>query len=70
MYIAGNSGDKVELQADTTATKPRVIFSVANVRQATRELRSRGLKIQKSRHAVSVTDPDGTVIVFMAPQGG
>jgi catechol 2,3-dioxygenase-like lactoylglutathione lyase family enzyme len=67
MYVAGSSGDKMELQAETPATKPRVVFTVANVRQAAHDLRSRGLKVQKSHHAVSVTDPDGAVIVFAAP---
>jgi catechol 2,3-dioxygenase-like lactoylglutathione lyase family enzyme len=70
MLIAGNSGDKVELQADTPSEKPRVVFEVANVRQTAHELRNRGLKVQKSRHAVSVTDPDGAVIVFATPHGG
>jgi catechol 2,3-dioxygenase-like lactoylglutathione lyase family enzyme len=70
MYIAGSSGDKVELQADTPTAKPRVVFTVTNVRQTAHDLRSRGLKVQNSRHAVSVTDPDGAVIVFAASHGG
>jgi catechol 2,3-dioxygenase-like lactoylglutathione lyase family enzyme len=69
MYIAGSSGDKIELQADTPTAPPRVIFTVANVKQTARELQRRGLKVQKSRHAVSVSDPDGAVIVFAAPAG-
>lgn len=69
MYVAGNSGDKVELQLDTPTEKPRVVFVVTNVGQAAHELRSRGLKVQKNRHAVSVTDPDGALIVFAAGHG-
>jgi catechol 2,3-dioxygenase-like lactoylglutathione lyase family enzyme len=69
MYIAGNSGDKVQLQLDTPTAKPRVVFAVENVGQAAKELRGRGLKVQKSRHAVSVTDPDGAVLVFAAGHG-
>ncbi len=69
MYVAGNSGDKVELQADSPTAKPRVVFAVTNVGRAAHELRSRGLKVQKGRHAVSVTDPDGAVIVFVAGHG-
>jgi catechol 2,3-dioxygenase-like lactoylglutathione lyase family enzyme len=69
MYIAGNSGDKVQLQLDTPTVKPRVVFAVENVGQAAKELRGRGLKVQKSRHAVSVTDPDGAVLVFAAGHG-
>ncbi len=67
MYVAGNSGDKVKLQADTPATKPEIVFTVTNVRQAERELRHRGFKVEKSHHAVSITDPDGAVIVFVVP---
>ncbi len=69
MLVAGNSGDKVELQAGAPDTKPRVVFSVASVRQAGHDLRGRGFKVQKSRHAVSVTDPDGAVILFAASSG-
>jgi catechol 2,3-dioxygenase-like lactoylglutathione lyase family enzyme len=69
MYIAGKSGDEVELQADTPDVKPRVIFAVSNVRQTAHDLRGRGLKVRNSRHAVSVTDPDGTIIVFVTPHG-
>lgn len=69
LYIAGISGDKVELQPDTATAKPRVVFSIANVQQAERGLRGRGLKVEKSRHAVSVADPDGIIIVFAIPHG-
>ena len=68
--LAGKSGDQAELQADTPDAKPRVTFAVSNLRQTAHDLRSRGLKEQKSGHAVSVTDPDGTVIVFVNPGGG
>jgi catechol 2,3-dioxygenase-like lactoylglutathione lyase family enzyme len=64
MYVAGNSGDKVQLQADTPAAQPRVTFAVSSVRRAEHDLKNRGFKVQKSRHAVSVTDPDGAVIEF------
>ena len=70
MYVAGNSRDKVELQLDTPTAKPRVVFAVTNVGQTAHELRSRGLKVRKSRHAASVNDPDGAVIVFAAAHGG
>ena len=56
--------------AKITSTKPRVVFTVANVRTATHQLRKRGFKVQKSPHAVSVTDPDGAVIVFVAATQG
>lgn len=69
MFIAGSSGDKIELQADTPTVKPRVVFAVTKLRQVAHDLHNRGLKVQKSYHSVSVTDPDGTVIVFVTPHG-
>ena len=70
MFVAGSSGDKVELEVGPPDAKPRVVFTVANVRTATHELRKRGFKVKKSHHAVSVTDPDGAVIVFVASTRG
>lgn len=64
LYVAGSSGDKIELQSETA--KPRVVFAVTNVRHAANDLRARGLTVQKGEHAVFVTDPDGTVIAFAA----
>lgn len=69
MYVAGNSGDKIELQDDTPTTKPHVFFTAANLRKTAHDLRGRGLKVQKSHDVVSVTDPDGNVIVFVTPHG-
>jgi hypothetical protein len=69
MDIPGKSGDQVELQVDAPDAKPRVMFAVSNIRQTARDLSRRGLKVQKNRYTVSVTDPDGTVIVFVTPSG-
>ena len=70
MYVAGNSGDKVELQAETATSKPRVVFAVANVGHAAHDLGGRGFKVQKNHHTVSITDPDGAVLVFATPHAG
>jgi len=70
LFVAGNSGDKIELQSDDPATKPRVTFAVASVRRAKKELRARGLEVQKKHHEVFVTDPDGTVIAFATHAAG
>jgi catechol 2,3-dioxygenase-like lactoylglutathione lyase family enzyme len=64
LYIAGNSRDKIELQSDSPATMPRVIFAVKNIRNTAKDLRSRGLAVQKGTHTVFVTDPDGAVLAF------
>ncbi len=64
LYIAGNSRDRIELQSDSPATKPRVIFAAKNIRNTAKDLRSRSLSVQKGAHTVFVTDPDGAVIAF------
>jgi len=64
LYLAGNSKDRIELQSDSPATKPRVIFAVKNIRTTAKDLRSRGLAVQKGAQTVFVTDPDGAVIAF------
>jgi catechol 2,3-dioxygenase-like lactoylglutathione lyase family enzyme len=67
--IAGNSGDRIALQVGMQAAKPRVIFAVASIRQVATELRSRRFKVQKGHNTISITDPDGAVILF-ARRGG
>jgi catechol 2,3-dioxygenase-like lactoylglutathione lyase family enzyme len=67
MYLAGDSGDRVALQLDSSVTRPRVTFAVAAVRRTAHDLRSRGLKVRRDRGTVFVNDPDGTVIVFATP---
>ena len=69
LSIAGNSGDRVALQAGTPIVKPHVVFAVTSTRQAATELRSRGFKVQKGRNTISITDPDGAVIVFARRRG-
>lgn len=70
LRIPGNSGDEVELQSASPTAKPSIAFAVANVRHTAHELRSRGLKVNKTRGSVSITDPDGALIVFAAPRAG
>ncbi len=48
IYIAGKSGDQVELQADTPDAKPRVTFAVSNLQQTAHDLRGRGLKYERA----------------------
>jgi catechol 2,3-dioxygenase-like lactoylglutathione lyase family enzyme len=69
LSIAGNSGDRVALQVGTPAAKPRIVFAVTSTRQAATQSRSRGFKVQKEHHTISITDPDGTVIVFARRRG-
>jgi len=64
LRLPGQSGDRIELQSKAEGTKPRIVFTVKDLRHAAHDLRSRGLKLQKQNKDVSVTDPDGTLIVF------
>lgn len=66
--IAGNSGDRLALQVGPTA-KPRIVFAVTNIQQAATELRGRGFKVHKGHHTISITDPDGAVILFARRSG-
>jgi catechol 2,3-dioxygenase-like lactoylglutathione lyase family enzyme len=64
MRLPGNSGDEIELEASTPQTKPRIAFTVANLARTAETLRSRSLDVKARSDLVSVTDPDGTVILF------
>ena len=44
--------------------KPRLVFSVEDVRRTARDLRHRGFEVHKEGEDVCVDDPDGAVIVF------
>ncbi|MGC1418135.1 MAG: VOC family protein [Candidatus Acidiferrum sp.] len=63
--LPGNSGDEIELEAAAPQTKPRIAFTVANLARTAETLRSRSLDVRASSDLVSITDPDGTVILFM-----
>ena len=64
LRIAGGSGDEVKLQPAADGLEPAITFVVKNVRPVARALRSRGLRVSKQKKDVSVTDPDGALIIF------
>jgi catechol 2,3-dioxygenase-like lactoylglutathione lyase family enzyme len=64
LRLPGDSGEEIEFTTSTPETKPRVVFRVADVKRAAKELESRGLSPRVEQDTVSVTDPDGTLIVF------
>ena len=64
MRLPGNSGDEIELESATPATKPFIVFTVANLARTADDLRSRSLIVKTGDDGVSVTDPDGVVILF------
>ncbi len=62
LRLAGASGEEIELLNAGGPTQ--IVFSVPDVKSIDRELRQRGLKPRENAESVSVTDPDGVVIVF------
>ncbi|HTQ59309.1 MAG TPA: VOC family protein [Candidatus Solibacter sp.] len=64
MCLPGNSGDEIELKSAASSMKPRLVFNVTNLARAAQELRNRSLTVARGAGSVSVTDPDGTVIMF------
>src|SRR5579884_789250 len=62
LRLPGDSGEGIQLQSNGAPTE--VVFAVPDVKRAASELRNRGLKPQENAESVSVSDPDGVVIVF------
>lgn len=62
LRLAGDSGEEIELQNAEAPTQ--VVFTVPELKRVASELRQRGLKPRENAESVSVTDPDGVVIVF------
>ncbi|MGC2530471.1 MAG: VOC family protein [Candidatus Acidiferrum sp.] len=65
MRLPGNSSDEIELEVSTPQTKPRIAFTVANLARTAETLRSRSFDVKAGSDSISITDPDGTVILFM-----
>ena len=64
MRLPGNSRDEIEIEVTTPAKKPFLVFTVANLARTADDLRSRSLTVKTGNDAISVTDPDGVVILF------
>jgi catechol 2,3-dioxygenase-like lactoylglutathione lyase family enzyme len=62
LRLPGDSGEGIQLQSNGAPTE--VVFAVPDVKRAAGELRKRGLKPRENAESVSVSDPDGVVIVF------
>jgi len=64
LRVPGAAADEIELDASSQA-KTRIALSVSNLGGAADELRHRGLTVQNDADAISVTDPDGAIIMFI-----
>jgi catechol 2,3-dioxygenase-like lactoylglutathione lyase family enzyme len=66
LRVPGGSGDEIDIEAAAPDTKPFIRFAASDLARTEKELRSRGLTPEKNGSSVSVTDPDGAVIEFVA----
>lgn len=64
LRLPGISSDELELAFATPTTRPRIVFSVANLLSTAAELRKRSFVVTEFAGAISVVDPDGTEIRF------
>ena len=58
----GDSGEEVDLAP--AASTPAIAFEVRDRKRAARELHRRGLAVQQRDKLISVTGPDGVLVVF------
>jgi catechol 2,3-dioxygenase-like lactoylglutathione lyase family enzyme len=64
--LSGNPGDELEFQSAAPEAKPRIVFSVANLSATAAELRKRSFTVNETPGSVSISDPDGVLLVFEA----
>jgi catechol 2,3-dioxygenase-like lactoylglutathione lyase family enzyme len=66
LMLPGDSGQAIELEVAEASPHASIVFVVDDLRKAAAELRKRGLDAKMVHASVTVTGPDGTVVVFKA----
>jgi catechol 2,3-dioxygenase-like lactoylglutathione lyase family enzyme len=66
LRLPGDSGDELDLKTAATWPASDLTFAVTNTKSAAEGLEKRGLKPNVQHDSVSVSDPDGTLIIFRA----
>lgn len=64
LMLPGDSGEAIELESADGSAQTRIVFAVEDLGKAAAELRKRGLDVKRAGASVSVTGPDGAVVVF------
>ena len=67
LRLPGDPGEGIRLRSNGAPTE--VVFAVSDVKRAASELRKRGLKLQETTESISMSDPDGVVILFARGNG-
>ena len=53
------------IQLTAAGSRPRLLFRVASLKAAEKQLCSAGIPVQKQKNALTVSDPDGNTLVFV-----
>ena len=65
MHLPGESGQEIEIVAATLGTQARLTFQSENLAKAARYLHKEGIAAEKKSAGLSITDPDGNVLLRM-----
>jgi catechol 2,3-dioxygenase-like lactoylglutathione lyase family enzyme len=65
LHMPGDSGQEVEIAtAKSIGTKARLTLRTANISKATRILRKNDIKMLKSTDTITISDPDGNLLMI------
>jgi catechol 2,3-dioxygenase-like lactoylglutathione lyase family enzyme len=64
MHMPGESGQEVEIVAATFGTKARLTLGTENLGKAARHLHKEGVAAVKNGATLTVTDPDGNILLL------
>src|ERR1700734_111451 len=64
MHLPGGSGQEMEMVAATLGTQARLTLQSENLAKAARSLHKEGIAAEKRATALSITDPDGNILLL------
>jgi catechol 2,3-dioxygenase-like lactoylglutathione lyase family enzyme len=53
------------IQLTRAGSQPRLLFSVPSLKAAEKQLKAAGIPVQNQKKALTITDPDGNILVFV-----
>jgi hypothetical protein len=53
------------IQLTPTGSKPRLLLRVASLKAAEKQLKAAAIEVKKDKKSLSITDPDGNILVFV-----
>jgi catechol 2,3-dioxygenase-like lactoylglutathione lyase family enzyme len=64
LHLPGNSGEEVEIVSATLGTQARITLNSDNLAKSARHLHKEGVPVVKNGETLTITDPDGNVILL------